>query len=207
MTAADLPTTGAGDPGHGFAAAGLDAQGCFRAVLDALARPGTTVSLARPGLVAPPGLPLAAAAVLLTLADRDTPVWLPGGRAHAAARWLAFHTGAAAIATAADAVLAVLDGAAPAPRLADFPAGDERYPDRSATLIVTCADLVGGEPIVLTGPGIRERAVIAPRGLRPGFRAEVRANAARFPLGVDMLLVAGDRLIGLPRSAAIAEDR
>ncbi|MBP0573397.1 phosphonate C-P lyase system protein PhnH, partial [Mycobacterium tuberculosis] len=81
------------DPGHGFAAPVLDAQATFRAVLDALARPGTVMALTRPGLVPPPGLPAAAAAVLLALADRDTPVFLAGGRAHPAAHWLAFHTG------------------------------------------------------------------------------------------------------------------
>ncbi|MBP0651791.1 phosphonate C-P lyase system protein PhnH, partial [Mycobacterium tuberculosis] len=63
-------------------------------VLDALARPGTVMALTRPGLVPPPGLPAAAAAVLLALADRDTPVFLAGGRAHPAAHWLAFHTAA-----------------------------------------------------------------------------------------------------------------
>jgi alpha-D-ribose 1-methylphosphonate 5-triphosphate synthase subunit PhnH len=195
------------DPGHGFAAPVFDAQAVFRRLLDALARPGTAASLDRPGLVAPPGLPKAAAAVLLALADRDTPVWLAGGKAHPAAPWLAFHAGAPATDDAATAAFAVLDGAAATPRLADFPAGEERYPDRSATLIVACAALDGGPSVRLTGPGIKDTATIAPAGLRPGFWDEVRANAARFPLGVDIVLVAGDRLIGLPRTTSVEEIR
>lgn len=196
------------DPGLGFADPVFDAQAVFRRLLDALARPGTVADLDRPGLVAPPGLPKAAAAVLLALADRDTPVWLAGGKAHAAAPWLAFHSGAPVTEAAETATFAVLDGAAPSPALAAFPAGEERYPDRSATLIVVCDSLDGGAPgdqVRLTGPGIRDAVTVAPAGLRPGFWAEARANAERSPLGVDLILVAGSAILGLPRSTRIAE--
>jgi alpha-D-ribose 1-methylphosphonate 5-triphosphate synthase subunit PhnH len=193
------------EPGHGFAAPVFDAQAVFRHLLDALARPGTVATVDRAGLIAPAGLPKAAAALLLTLADRDTAVYLAGGKAHPAAHWLAFHAGAAAVDDAEAATFAVLDGEASAPRLAAFNPGDERYPDRSATVIVVCVSLDGGPQVRLTGPGIKDAAVIAPTGLRPGFWAEAAANAARFPLGVDLVLVAGDRLIGLPRSTRIEE--
>ncbi|MBP0650283.1 phosphonate C-P lyase system protein PhnH [Mycobacterium tuberculosis] len=43
--------------------------------------------------------------------------------------------------------------------------------------------------------------------MRPGFWAEVATKAARFPLGVELCLVAGDRLIGLPRTTRIEELR
>jgi alpha-D-ribose 1-methylphosphonate 5-triphosphate synthase subunit PhnH len=193
------------DPGHGFAAPVFDAQAVFRRLLEALSRPGTVGTVDRPGLIAPAGLPKAAAALLLTLADRDTPVYLAGGKAHPAAHWLAFHAGAAAVDDPAAATFAILDGRAATPRLADFDLGDERYPDRSATVIVLCDSLEGGRQIRLTGPGIKHAATIAPTGLRPGFWAEVAANAARFPLGVDLVLVAGSSLIGLPRSTRIEE--
>ena len=71
--------------------------------------------------------------------------------------------------------------------------------------IVACAALEGGPPVRLTGPGIKDAATIAPAGLRPGFWDEVRANADRSPLGVDLVLVAGDRLIGLPRTIRVEE--
>jgi alpha-D-ribose 1-methylphosphonate 5-triphosphate synthase subunit PhnH len=70
---------GLADPGH-------DAQRLFRAVLDAFAHPGRITSLpdppAGPGVVSP-----ATAAYLLTLVDRDTPLWLPVLGAGTARRW------------------------------------------------------------------------------------------------------------------------
>ncbi len=195
------------DPGLGFADPVFDSQAAFRALLDAMSRPGEIRSLARPGFTAPDGLPLAAAVCLMTLADHDTPVWLDGGASHPAAHWLAFHAGAPATADPAKAAFAVIDGAASAPRLRDFPAGEDRYPDRSATLVVLCDSLDGGPAVQLTGPGIEHTAVIAPQGLRPGFWDEVRANEARFPLGVDLILAAGGDILSLPRTSKPTEAR
>jgi alpha-D-ribose 1-methylphosphonate 5-triphosphate synthase subunit PhnH len=188
------------NPGNGFADPVFDAQAAFRELLDAMSRPGEIRNLARPGFVAPAGLPLAAAACLLTLTDHETPVWMEGGARHPAAHWLAFHAGASAISNPAAAAFAVIDGAAAGPLLCDFPAGDDRYPDRSATLIMLCESLEGGADVQLRGPGIRETAIIAPRGLRVGFWDEVHANGARFPLGVDIILAAGTHIICLPRT-------
>ena len=192
------------DPGRGFADPVFDAQAAFRALLGALSRPGEILCLTLAGFRGPEGLAPATAVCLLTLADRDTPVWLAGGKNHPAAHWLAFHAGAVITADTAKAAFAAMDGASKAPRLYDFPAGDERYPDRSATLIVQCADLRGGPPVQLAGPGIEETAILAPRGLRSGFWDEVRANAARFPLGVDLFFAAGESIAGIPRTAQVS---
>lgn len=194
----------AGDPGRGFADPVFDAQAAFRTLLGALSRPGEILRLALAGFLGPERLEPATAVCLLTLADRDTPVWLAGGKNHPAAHWLAFHAGAVVTSDPAEAAFAALDGASEAPRLCDFPVGEERYPDRSATLIVQCADLRGGPPVQLTGPGIEKTAVMAPRGVRPGFWDEVRANAARFPLGVDLFLAAGESIAGIPRTAQVS---
>src|SRR5690606_29695454 len=88
----------------GFRAPVFDAQAVFRAVRDAMARPGTTRPV--PALAQPP-LPLlpTAAAVALALCDHDTPVWLdpPLRRTAAVADWLTFHTSAPFAHTSADA--------------------------------------------------------------------------------------------------------
>lgn len=187
--------------GRAFASPTLDAQSTFRTILDAFARPGRVLRVSASS-EAPAGLPAAAAAALLTLVDYETPVWLPAQLDAGARRWLTFHTSAPAAATVIAAKFAVIDAASASPSLGDFDPGVDRYPDKSATLIVLCASLSGGPEVALTGPGIKDRAVIAPTGLPASFWQDWSANHDRFPLGVDVLLVAGDSLVALPRSTA-----
>jgi alpha-D-ribose 1-methylphosphonate 5-triphosphate synthase subunit PhnH len=74
-------------------------------------------------------------AVLLTLCDTETPVYLAGGIDCEAVRtWLAFHTGAPFVGPS-HCIFAVGSWDALAP-LAVYPIGTSEYPDRSATLIV-----------------------------------------------------------------------
>lgn len=188
--------------GRGFPDPVMDAQRSFRALMSAMAEPGTLHRL--DAEVAPPSsLAPAAAIALLVLADHDTPVWLAPEFADAVP-FIGFHAEAAIARTHADARFAVIMGASPAPVLADFDRGEDRYPDRSATVIVVCEALEGGEITRLSGPGIRGTRDVAPRGLRAGFWAEVERNGASYPLGVDILLVAGREIMGLPRSVRIS---
>ena len=76
----------------GFADPVGEAQATFRAVLDAMSRPGRLHHVGE-HLTAPAPLDSATAAVLLTLIDNETPLWLDGA-ATAARDWLAFHCGA-----------------------------------------------------------------------------------------------------------------
>ncbi|WP_273500842.1 phosphonate C-P lyase system protein PhnH [Paracoccus sphaerophysae] len=179
----------------GFADPARDAARAFRAVLDAMARPGTTVTLDAARGPAP--LSPAAAAVLLTLVDRTTPLHLAGAHDNPAVRaWVAFHCGAPLVA-AADAAFALGTWAAlvPADR---FAIGTPEYPDRSATLIVD--DPAEGAPCTLSGPGIRGTA----QALLPD-PAAFAANHARFPLGWDAILTRGRTLAAVPRSTALRE--
>ncbi len=67
-----------------------DAQAVFRAALEAFAHPGRLETLpATSGQ--PEGLSPALTALLLTLADPDTPVWLPADVPAAARAFLRFH--------------------------------------------------------------------------------------------------------------------
>jgi alpha-D-ribose 1-methylphosphonate 5-triphosphate synthase subunit PhnH len=173
----------------GLADPARDGARAFRAVLDAMARPGRIVTVTG---AAAPGLSPAAATVLATLCDADTPVHLAVAEA---GRWLAFHCGAP-LAEKAGCAFAVGPWGALAP-LDPYPAGTPDYPDRSATLIVEMPDLSDDGP-PLTGPGIAGTARLS----LPDPDA-LRANAARFPLGLDLILCAGDRLACLPRSTRI----
>ncbi len=77
----------------GFADRARESAVAFRAALDVLARPGQVRGVT--GVEPPGGLSVAAAALLLTLADAETPLWLPERlRAGAVAEWLRFHTNA-----------------------------------------------------------------------------------------------------------------
>jgi len=178
-------------------------QTVFRTLLDALSAPGKVFTLRDDLAGAPAGLPTAAACILLTLADYETPVLLPEGYDETR-HWLAFHSGAPAASSKANARFALIDAAAPDPQLDAFHLGDDRYPDTSTTVIVLCEALSGGFPQTLSGPGIQTTTSFAPLGVHPSLWGEITKNNALFPLGVDLIFVAGSSLAGLPRTTQIA---
>ncbi len=148
---------------------------------------------------------MAAAGLLLTLADTETPLWLPERVLGSAAEWLRFHTNAPRAVLRGQAMFAVgrWDELMPLEdRPESWPMGEPAYPDRSATLIVEIAALEGGAVLELSGPGIDGVAQMA-AVLPEGAAAVLMANAARFPLGLDFFFTAGARVVGLPRSTRI----
>ncbi|TAJ28771.1 phosphonate C-P lyase system protein PhnH [Bosea sp. (in: a-proteobacteria)] len=191
----------------GFRDPVLQSQTAFRTLLAALSEPGIVHSIAD-AIAAPEGLHQASAIALLSLADYETPIWLPQPlRDGPTGAWVRFHCGSTLVDDPARAAFAVLDAAAPEPKLSAFHLGTDQFPDRSTTLVLQCAALAGGEALVLSGPGIPGTRSIGPLGLRDGFVAELQDNAALYPLGVDLVLTHGDRLLGLPRSTRIGEAR
>ncbi len=184
--------------GHpGFADPVADSQACFRAVLDAMARPGWVQAVSTPH-DPPPGLDRSTAAVLLTLVDAETPLWLDDA-AEPASAWVRFHCGAPPAAPdAADFGLALGPVS-----FAPFAAGTDDAPERGATLILQVEALGRGMPLRLSGPGLAAAAGLAVAGLPDGFFAEWAANHALFPRGIDIILCAGDRLAALPRTVRI----
>jgi alpha-D-ribose 1-methylphosphonate 5-triphosphate synthase subunit PhnH len=178
----------------GFADPAVEAAQAFRAIMRAVARPGTIEAVS--GVMPPPPLSAAAGVVLLTLCDAETPIHLAGTADCDAVRaWITFHTGAP-VCDAARCSFALGAWEALIP-LSEYPGGTAEYPDRSATLIVEMPDLVP-RGVTLRGPGIRSRAHLS----LPETEA-FRRNAARFPLGLDFLLTSGDRVAGLPRTTRV----
>jgi alpha-D-ribose 1-methylphosphonate 5-triphosphate synthase subunit PhnH len=184
----------------GFAHPIGEAQATFRAVLDAMARPGR-LHRAGEDLTAPAPLDPATAAVLLTLVDNETPLWLDAAAA-AAHDWLAFHCGAQVVKTATNAAFAV---ALSLPDLAALPAGSHEAPEDSATLILQIRALGAGARYRLSGPGLREPALLAADGLPADFAATWQRNHTLYPRGVDIILCSGTTLAALPRSVSIEE--
>ena len=196
------PTSG---PLPGFGDTIHDAQRVFRAVLDAMARPGIVVDLAAT-IPAPAPLDPATVAVLMTLADFETPVWLDGRATNAAVtEHLRFHCGCPLTDAPTDAVFALVAEPATMPPLAAFAQGTEEYPDRSATIIVQVPSITADSGWTLTGPGIRDHAHLGIGGLPPAFAGWLRDNQAGFPLGVDLIFTCGSRIAALPRSTRVQE--
>lgn len=192
----------------GFADPVLDAQRTFRAVLDALSRPGTARPL-RCDLSPPEPLTPELAVIALTLADVDAPIWLDPVLAASpeVAAYLRFHTGAAIVADPAEAAFGLVADPARLPEFGRFAPGLPAYPDRSATLVVAVPGLAGGPPLRLAGPGIDGIAGSAPRGLPTDIAVRLAANHALAPLGIDLLLVAPGCVAGLPRSTRVEAAR
>ncbi|MPZ55316.1 MAG: phosphonate C-P lyase system protein PhnH [Rhizobiales bacterium] len=190
-----------------FVDPGLSAQSSFRSIMDAMARPGTVVSLSEQ--VAPPHpLSRGGAAVALTLFDQDTPVWLDTALAAASdvAFWLRFHTGAPIVTDPRQAAFAILSDPERAPPFEAFALGTLEYPDRSATLILQVDSLERGLSLSVTGPGVKDRSTLRAMPLPPDLPQRLVTNRALFPRGVDLLLVANTAVAALPRSITLIEE-
>jgi alpha-D-ribose 1-methylphosphonate 5-triphosphate synthase subunit PhnH len=188
----------------GFADPVFNAQTVFRAVMDAMARPGSVQPL--PSFARPPApLSATAGAIALSLCDHDTPLWLdPALQASAAVKaWLGFHAGAPLANTPADAHFALIANPAEMAALDGFSQGTQDYPDRSTTLILQVSTLTSGAPLLLEGPGIETSATIAPAQMPRHFVEQWKQNGQRFPRGVDIILAAPDGIACLPRTTRI----
>lgn len=190
------------DLAPGFKDPALDAQRVFRQLLQAMARPGQVLPLDR--LPAPPRpLGAAAAAVALTLFDLDTPVWLSPELRGPAGDYLAFHTGAPRVEELGAAAFVLVADGRVLPDMSQLALGDPEYPERAATLIVQVERLRIGTGRRLRGPGILGHIDVAIEGLADAFWDALGLNRKRFPLGFDAFLVAGDGVMGLPRTVTL----
>ncbi|MPZ97646.1 MAG: phosphonate C-P lyase system protein PhnH [Propionibacteriales bacterium] len=172
----------------------VTAQRTFRAVMDALARPGRVVEL--PHAELPPVLlPVAA------LADLGTGVCVLGDDGWADAVRVATN---APSATVDDARLVAATRPVTAAEIRSMRRGAALAPEESALAAVPVSAVDSGSALRLTGPGVDGTRTIAPAGLPDGVIAARAEAVAGFPAGVDLLLIDPDgRLLGLPRTSAI----
>jgi alpha-D-ribose 1-methylphosphonate 5-triphosphate synthase subunit PhnH len=194
-------------PAPGFDDPVQQSQQAFRALLDAMARPGRVVTVATE-TGHPEGLAPALAAALLTLADLDTPVWLgPGFDTDALRGWLRFHSGAPLAAQPEQAAFALLDSAR-MPALDRFALGTDEAPERGATLLVQVPTLTGAPDdrgaMTWRGPGIRDGVTVPFCGLPSDVWRRRAALNGEFPRGLDLYLGCGSDLLALPRSTVLS---
>ncbi len=182
--------------GGGFAAPSVQSSHAFRAILNALARPGTIHAVQ--GAAPPAPLSPSAGAALLTLCNATTPLHLAGAHDCDVLRaWITFHC-ASPLVAAERAMFALGTWAALHP-VSRFAIGQPDYPDRAATLIVEM-DVLQPQGARLRGPGIETHSA-----LNLPETAAFQANHAQFPLGFDCLFTAGHQIAGLPRSTIVKD--
>ena len=187
-----------------FAHPVFDSQRNFRELLQAMARPAAPRAV--PVLAAAPAPILPATmAVLLTLCDADTAVWLQQPNDEVASH-LRFHAGVRLVQEPADADFALITAPPSMPPLSLFAHGELRYPNRSATLIVQVDGFDDNVGRRFAGPGIRDVEQLAIEGLPTGFWQQRAAMSAQLPLGVDLIFISGERMVALPRTTRVLED-
>ncbi|MET3970801.1 MULTISPECIES: phosphonate C-P lyase system protein PhnH [Bradyrhizobium] len=188
----------------GFVDKVLSAQSTFRSVMDAMARPGTVQRIV-PMAGSPGPMMRGTAAIALTLFDHDTPLWLDARMAERSdvVKWLKFHTGAPVVQDSSIASFALISDGALLPALERFALGTNEYPDRSTTVILQVESLDSGRSFELRGPGIDGVATLQ-ASIRPFDLFErLQFNEALFPRGIDLVLVADDAVVAIPRTTRV----
>lgn len=186
-----------------FADPVFDSQRSFRELLQAMARPAVPRVLPTlppaPSPVAP-----AAMAILLTLCDATTSLWIQQPTEEVRDH-LRFHTGLRLADTPREADFALITTPVSMPPLNAFAHGELRYPDRSATLIVQVDGFRRHAGTRFAGPGIRDEEPLHIDGLPADFWSQRAALATQFPLGIDVFFVAAQHVLALPRTTRLLE--
>lgn len=188
----------------GFDDESFGSQAVFSTVLEALSHPG------RP-LIVPTNCALpthgqaSAAAIMLSLLDADTSLWLSDTlRQSDTAVWLRFHTGCQLVTEPEAAQFLWIAQGDAMPTLSALRLGSDTYPDQSATCILETSGMhANASGWTLTGPGILNQHFIGMSGLPDEFLAAWQSNYRLFPRGIDVLLTTPTHLVGLPRTTKI----
>lgn len=83
--------------------------------------------------------------------------------------------------------------------LREAPRGSYAYPDESATLVIGCS-MHNGRRLRLRGPGIADGILVEIAQVPDEFW-QLRTQLLQYPLGWDVFFVAGDWIVGLPRTS------
>jgi alpha-D-ribose 1-methylphosphonate 5-triphosphate synthase subunit PhnH len=158
----------------------------YDALMWALSRPGLIRDLPMPGVEG----------LIDALIDRECAVHC--GLAELSA--YAERAGAAVVAlSSADHVF--LPEGPSTQMLRDLRQGSDLHPEEGATLVLA-ATLGEGQALRLTGPGVDGLVDVKIGGLPDGFW-DMRRDVMRYPMGFEIFLIDGARVLGLPRSTAV----
>lgn len=171
-------------------------QRTFRALLDALARPGRVGALELRAPVPPALLPA------LALADVDVTTCLLTRRGEDTDWQAVLTTATGAVAAELEEADIVVALRAPTPdEVRSLRRGRADAPELGACLTLAFRRLGAGLWLGLRGPGVPGAERLLVEGLEPEVFEALAAANRRFPAGVDAFVVAEDGAVaGLPRS-------
>ena len=189
----------------GFQDPVAQSQATFRHLMDAIAHPALPRAFTSRTASCGP-LSANATAVLLTLVDQDTPLWLDQALASSdeVRNFVAFHCGAPLLTDPSRAAFAFFADAQAMSPLTRFALGEPDYPDRSTT-IVAQVDCFSSDGPGFSGPGVSGARRFGFNPAPADFSSQWALNSAGFPLGLDIFLIGSTELAALPRSLRLTE--
>ena len=207
---------GSADLQAGFADPVTQAQQCFRHILKAMSEPGiirqVTQSLEGLGTInaaIDTTIDATSFAVILTLVDNDTPLWLSPVFNQAVIRKnFSFHCGCPVVGSPEQACFLLATGREGLSPEQCNP-GNAVRPDTAATVFLQVDSIghelqSGGCGLTLKGPGIPGQRQLYISGLAQHWQDWLQVRHQPFPLGIDLILCAGSSLCALPRSVQVS---
>jgi alpha-D-ribose 1-methylphosphonate 5-triphosphate synthase subunit PhnH len=191
----------------------FDSQATFRALLDALSRPGKICRLPDRAYRSPPrGFCPPALSILKTLCDHRVSFSLASGnRTSELSRYLEVN-----LSTPPEDVekadYVIFDGTAFDEDFMRMKRGSSEFPENSATALLCVGRLDEGAletdtpscRLRCAGPGVQDTTFLTVTRLDPRYgEARARTNSVS-PLGIDLFLVdPGGRVAGIPRTTSV----
>ncbi|UTW04527.1 phosphonate C-P lyase system protein PhnH [Amphritea atlantica] len=190
----------------GFRDSVTNAQQVFRSLLTVMSEPGVIETLDQTEAL--DTLSPAAFSTCLALLDSTTRLWLAERFAiDSVIRNLSFHSGCRLTGNANEADF-VLCPADQLPPLELLKLGSAEYPDRGCTLLVQVGQLSdrvlpGADVLRLQGPGIADQRILSVESLPAELIRYLTERPDPFPLGLDIVLLAGGSVTAIPRTTIV----
>jgi alpha-D-ribose 1-methylphosphonate 5-triphosphate synthase subunit PhnH len=191
----------------------FDSQATFRALLDALSRPGKICRLPdRVYKSTPHGFCSPALSILKTLCDHRVSFSLvSGNRTSELSRYLEVNL-ATPFEDVEKADYVIFDGTTFDEDFMRLKRGSPEFPENSATALLCVGRLAAGAMetdtpscrLCCAGPGVQDKSFLTVTGLDPRYsEARARTNNVS-PLGIDIFFVdPGGRVAGIPRTTSV----
>ena len=179
-------------------------QRAFRALLDAMARPGTIQQL--PEACVTDGVWGSALVVMQCLLDHEVTFAVEADDRSVAEQILR-RTGARTAALA-DASYVLADAAHAVAVIEGAREGELEEPEHSATVVIVVSSVTGGTTrAALTGPGIATVMALELDGIERSALSALLERNAVFPSGIDTVFVdLTGRVVCVPRSTRIEQE-